>query len=116
MQRGFKRTDYRIERKNKFVNLESFFAVDGNALSAAFSHSPAKDLPRRLEFFFRNHITHIMPQLVNKNPQKNQLRLSFLGSLLFFKKNGAYVQNKKAKSESQFRKRILVGALIGEAK
>lgn len=45
MRRGFKRTDYRIERKNKFVNLESFFAVDGNALSAAFSHSPAKDLP-----------------------------------------------------------------------
>ena len=32
-------------KKNKFVNLESFFAVDGNALSAAFSHSPAKDLP-----------------------------------------------------------------------
>ena len=45
MRRGFKRTDYRIERKNKFVNLESFFAVDGNALSAAFSHSLAKDLP-----------------------------------------------------------------------
>ena len=49
MQRGFKRTDYRIERKNKFVNLESFFAVDGNASSAAFRHSPAKDLPRRLD-------------------------------------------------------------------
>ena len=45
MRRGFKRTDYRIERKNKFVNLESFFAVDGNALSAAFRHSTAKDLP-----------------------------------------------------------------------
>ena len=45
MRRGFKRTDYRIERKNKFVNLESFFAVDGNALSAAFRHSPAKELP-----------------------------------------------------------------------
>ena len=27
-----------------------------------------------------------MPQLVNKNPQKNQLRLSFSGSLLFLKK------------------------------
>ena len=54
-----------------------------------------------------------MPQLVNKNPQKNQLRLSFSGSLLFFKKNGASVQNKKAKPESQFRKRILVGVLIG---
>ena len=24
MRRGFKRTDYRIERKNKFVNLENF--------------------------------------------------------------------------------------------
>ena len=34
-------------KKNKFVNLESFFAVDGNALSAAFRHSPAKNLPRR---------------------------------------------------------------------
>ena len=45
MRRGFKRTDYRIERKNKFVNLESFFAVDGNEISAAFRHSLAKDLP-----------------------------------------------------------------------
>ena len=44
--------------------------------------------------------------------KKNQLRLSFSGSLLFFKKNGASVQNKKAKPESQFRKRILVGVLI----
>ena len=34
-------------KKNKFVNLESFFAVDGNALSAAFRHSPAKNLPHR---------------------------------------------------------------------
>ena len=47
MRRGFKRTDYRIERKNKFVNLESFFAVDGNASAEAFRHSPAKNLPRR---------------------------------------------------------------------
>ena len=29
------------------LNLESFFAVDGNASSAAFRHSPAKNLPRR---------------------------------------------------------------------
>ena len=42
-------------KKNKFVNLESFFAVNGNALSTAFRHSTAKDLPRQLEFFFRNH-------------------------------------------------------------
>ena len=34
-------------KKNKFVNLESFFAVDGNALSAAFRHSPPKDLAHR---------------------------------------------------------------------
>ena len=32
-------------KKNKFVNLESFFAVNGNAIFAAFSHSLAKDLP-----------------------------------------------------------------------
>ena len=52
-------------------------------------------------------ITHIRPQLVNKNPQKNNhLRLSFSGSLLFLEKNGASVQNKKAKPESQFRKRF----------
>ena len=34
-------------KKNKFVNLESFFAVNGNALSAAFRHSPPKDLAHR---------------------------------------------------------------------
>ena len=44
--------------------------------------------------------------------KKNQLRLSFSGNLLFFEKNIASVQNKKAKAESQFRKRILVGSLI----
>ena len=40
-------------------------------------------------------LTHIRPQLVNKNLKKNQLRLSFSGSLLFFEKNGVPVQNKK---------------------
>ena len=53
-----------------------------------------------------NHITHIRPQLVNKNLKKNQLRLSFSGSLLFFEKNGASVQNKKAKPVSKFKKRF----------
>ena len=45
-------------------------------------------------------------QLVNKNLQKKQLRLSFSGSLLFFEKNGVPIQNKKAKPVSQFKKRF----------
>ena len=42
-------------------------------------------------------------RILKKN---NYLRLSFSGSLLFLEKNGASVQNKKAKPESQFRKRF----------
>ena len=65
MRRGFKRTDYRIERKNKFVNLESFFAVDGNALCTSFRHS---------SFFLRGLIScnrHVPVQSQSPTPHRN---------------------------------------------
>ena len=52
-----------------------------------------------------------MPQLVNKNPQKNQLRLSFSGSLLFLKKMELPFKIKKQSlnrnSEKDSRKSVL---------
>ena len=50
-----------------------------------------------------------MPQLVNKNPQKNQLRLSFSGSLLFLKKMELPFKIKKQSLNRNSEKGFLLG-------